>query len=113
MSFSTVTDKDGRFEFFVGPGEYQLHGPVRTEPVKVAIPMVKPPAEIVRDFRMTRPEIGSLAGRVIDAQGRPVARAMVNGEYASSQVRRIFRQVQTDGEGKFKVERSLDPLVLH
>jgi RNA polymerase sigma factor (sigma-70 family) len=112
MSFSAVTDKDGRFEFYVGPGEYRLYGPIRTEPVSIAIPALNPPAALVRDFRMPRPEMGTLAGQVIDAAGNPVAGAVLNGDYASSHARG-FPQVKTDAEGRFKVERSLDPLVLH
>jgi protocatechuate 3,4-dioxygenase beta subunit len=47
------TDGDGRFEFHIGPGEYELCGPRGPKPVKVklTVPAADPPAEIVRDIR--------------------------------------------------------------
>lgn len=113
MDFGTQTDADGRYEFRLGPGEYKVRGPARTEPATVTIPAGDPPAEVVRDFAMPRPETGPLAGRVVDARGNPVAGAVVVGRYASGQARRWFHDQTTDAGGQFRVERSLDPLVLH
>ena len=44
----TQTDGDGRYEFLLGPGEYQLRGPARVEPVKLTIAEKNPPRELVR-----------------------------------------------------------------
>jgi protocatechuate 3,4-dioxygenase beta subunit/thiol-disulfide isomerase/thioredoxin len=107
------TDKDGLYEFLLGPGEYEIRGPARTEPVKLKIPANNLPVEIVRDFRMPRPEAGPLSIQVVDAQGRPVAGAIVNGGYTASQATRWFHEQRTDAQGRLRTERSLDPLVLH
>ena len=50
---------------------------------------------------------------VADAQGKPVPGAVVRGRYASGQARRWFHDQTTDEKGRFRIERSLDPLVLH
>jgi RNA polymerase sigma factor (sigma-70 family) len=112
MDFYAETDKDGRYEFHLGPGEYQLKTQIRVEPVKITIPTANPPAEIVRDVRLPRPETGRFTGRVVDNEGRPIAGAIVDGTYAA-QTGRWFPPVKTDENGQFTVERSLDPLVLH
>jgi uncharacterized GH25 family protein/thiol-disulfide isomerase/thioredoxin len=113
LSFRANTDRDGRFEFHLGPGKYTLQGPARTKPVQVAIPAAEAPAEIVRDFRMPRPETGPFAGQVVDTAGQPVAGAVVSGEYASEQTTRLFAPCRTDAQGRFTVVRSLDPLLLY
>ncbi len=51
-SMETYTDKDGRFEFHLGPGTYMLNGPERTKSVRVTISPLNPPAEIVQDFQL-------------------------------------------------------------
>jgi RNA polymerase sigma factor (sigma-70 family) len=50
LYFVTRADKDGRFEFHLGPGDYWLSGPVHTELIKVSIPQDAGPAVIVRDL---------------------------------------------------------------
>jgi thiol-disulfide isomerase/thioredoxin len=113
MVFWPKTDAQGHFEFHLGPGEYQLVGPSRTKPVKITIPAGQPPAEIVQDFRMPRPETGPFTLRVTDAEGRPVAGAVIDGEYASQEARRYIPREKTDEQGQVTFERSLDPLVLY
>jgi RNA polymerase sigma factor (sigma-70 family) len=112
MSFPAWTDRDGRYEFHLGPGQYKLRGPARTGTVEVTIPTEKPPTQIVRDFRMPRQETGPLAGLVVDADGRPVAGAVVDGRYAA-ETGKWFRPLKTDAGGRFNVVRSLDPFVLY
>ncbi len=112
MTIWAEVDRDGCFEFHLGPGEYQLQGPPRVKPVKVTIPATHPPAEIVCDLHMPRPETGPLVGGVVDGQGQPVAGGGVQGQYASSEAHRMFRALKTDAQGRFRVERSLDALVL-
>lgn len=111
MNFHGEIDKDGRYEFFLGPGEYQLQTQLRVKAEKITIPVVNPPTEIVRDVRLPRPETGRLTGRVVDAEGNPVVGAIVDGTYAAP-TGRWFRPIKTDDQGRFTVERSLDPLVL-
>ncbi|WP_406699854.1 carboxypeptidase regulatory-like domain-containing protein [Singulisphaera sp. Ch08] len=108
-----MSDDSGRYEFTVGPGDYQILGPPRVDPAKVSIPPANPPAEIVVDLKMPRPEVGPFAATVVDSEGRPVAGAVVEGMYASYQARRSFSPLKTDDKGSFQVERSLDPLVLY
>lgn len=111
MDLRTQTDKDGHYEFHLGPGEYQLKTQLRVEPLKIDIPAANPPAEIVRDVRLPRPQMGRFAGRVVDGEGKPVIGAIVDGTYAA-QTGVWFPPVKTDAQGRFTVERSLDPLVL-
>lgn len=112
MDLHTETDKDGHYEFHLGPGDYQLQTQLRVESVKIAIPNAHPPSEIVRDVRLPRPEKGRFTGQVVDAEERPVAGAVVDGVYAAV-TRYWFPPVKTEGQGHFTVERSLDPLVLY
>ena len=53
MDFYRNTDRDGSYFFFLAPGTYQLKTPLRTEPVRIAVPADNPPAEIVRDLQGT------------------------------------------------------------
>ena len=107
------TDEEGRYEFALGPGAYRLQGPPRVEAITLTIPPDDPPAEVVQDFAMPRPEDGPLKVAVVDADGRPVAGAVVEGEYASRTFSRwIFPKTKTDAGGTTAVTRSLDPLVL-
>lgn len=112
MYIHARTDAEGRYEFHLGPGEYQLKTQHRVEPVAISIPAANPPEEIVRDLRMPRAETGRLTGVVVDAEGRPVVGAIVNGEYGVTTGRGLPR-IKTDEKGRFTVERCLDPLVLH
>ncbi len=113
LSLNATTNADGEYSFLLGPGEYQLSGPPRAEPIKFTIPEKDPPAEIVHDFHMERPEAGPLSGRVVDADGKPVPGAIVQGRYASDHARRWFGETKCDDQGRFQIERSLDPLVIH
>jgi hypothetical protein len=56
MEINRMTDDEGRYDFVLGPGEHQLKTRLGTEPVKITVPATNPPAEIVRDLRVPRPE---------------------------------------------------------
>ena len=60
--FGEMTDSAGHYSIRVGPGTYTLMGPPRTGNEKITI---KDEAEVVRDFRMPRPEKGTITGRVV------------------------------------------------
>src|SRR5262249_45430418 len=62
--FGVFTDSMGRYSIRVGPGTYTIMGPPRTGDEKITI---KGETEIVRDFRMPRPQNGQLNGRVLIA----------------------------------------------
>jgi 5-hydroxyisourate hydrolase-like protein (transthyretin family) len=113
MNFNAQTDAEGRYEFRLAPGDYQLRGPARTETVKLSIPAADSTAEIVQDFHMPRAETGPFAGRVVDRAGKPLPGAIVEGHYASMDARRWFGETKADEHGAFQIERSLDPLVIH
>ena len=72
--FGAMTDSKGQYSVRVGPGTYTLMGPPRTSDEKIT---VSDQAELVRDFRMPRPEKGTLTGRVVHAgnEGTGVAGA--------------------------------------
>ena len=105
---NTPTDEMGRYSIRVGPGTYKLWGPIRTvgEDLTVA-----DEAEVVRDFRMPRPADGPLAGRVVDAStGRGVAGAKVDVVAISERSRTSV--ATTDADGRFRLDRLLDPLLI-
>ncbi len=112
MTFWKQTGKDGRFEVLLGPGEYTLQGPPRVEPVKLTIPAARPPAEIVRDFAMPRPESGPFTAAVVDTAGKPVAGAIVEGAYQAASGSGWFNRIEADAQGTIRIKRKLDPLVL-
>ena len=107
--FGNLTDSGGHYAIRVGPGTYTIVGPPRTGDEKV---IVKDETEIVRDFKMPRPEKGTLTGRVILAGGsdKPIAGATV--EIVARNRLAIPFQVTADADGRFDAERDLDPLVI-
>ena len=65
--FGVSTDSAGHYSIRVGPGTYTLMGPPRTSNDKITI---NNETELVRDFRMPRPEKGTLTGWVVQAGAR-------------------------------------------
>ena len=55
--FGAMTDAKGQYSIRVGPGTYTLMGPPRTSNEKIT---VSDQTELVRNFRMPRPEKGTL-----------------------------------------------------
>jgi RNA polymerase sigma factor (sigma-70 family) len=107
--FGAMTDSHGRYSILVGPGTYTLMGPPRTENEQIT---VKAELEVVRDFRMPRPEKGILTGRVVlpGAETKGVALARI--EIVPENQRSVPISVTADSEGRFRAERQLDPLVI-
>jgi RNA polymerase sigma factor (sigma-70 family) len=107
--FGEMTDSAGHYSIRVGPGTYTIMGPPRTGDEKLT---VKDEPEIIRDFKMPRPEKGTLAGRVIFAGGsdKPIAGAIV--EIVARNRLAIPFQVTADADGRFQAERDLDPLLI-
>ena len=107
--FGAMTDSKGQYSVRVGPGTYTLMGPPRTSDEKIT---VSDQAELVRDFRMPRPEKGTLTGRVVHAgnEGTGVAGAKIE-IVAESQIS-VPISVTADSDGRFQAERKLDPLVI-
>ncbi len=108
--FGVSTDAAGRYSIRIGPGTYTLMGPPRTKDEKL---VVKDETELVRDFRMPRPERGPFAGKVVRADdlSKGVAGARVQ-VVAASLSRSYHPLVTADSEGRFRLERSLDPITI-
>jgi beta-lactamase regulating signal transducer with metallopeptidase domain len=103
------TGADGRYEFFVGPGNFDIRGPNQNKIEKFEI---HDETEKTFDFHMTRPETGILKGLVVTGDSRtPVVGAKVHGierwHFGGD-----FRAT-TDEHGRFEVERNLHPATIH
>ncbi len=104
----TTTDADGKYRFCVGPGNYELRGPTGMKPKEI---VVAREGEIVNDLHMPRPELGRLLVKVIDADGKPVSGATVEGQYMRW-ANGLLRETTTDASGTFEVERVRVPAAL-
>jgi thiol-disulfide isomerase/thioredoxin len=107
------TNAAGEYEFSLGPGEYQLWGAPRVPHVVLKVSAEATSSVVSNDFHMPRAESGPLIGKVVDRGGKPVANAIVKGLYAARDARRHPPNLKSDEQGMFRVERSLDPLVLY
>ncbi len=105
-----MTDSSGRYSIRVGPGVYTLMGPPRTTDEKITI-AAEP--ELVRDFRMPRPEKGTLTGRVVLAGRELESVAGAKIEIVAKNLLALPVSVTADRDGRFTAERPLDPLVIH
>ncbi len=89
---------------------YTLMGPPRTKDEKL---VVKDETELVRDFRMPRPERGPFAGRVVRADDLSQGVAGARVEVVAASLSRSYHPLVTaDSEGRFRLERSLDPITI-
>jgi len=107
--FGALTDSAGRYSIRVGPGTYTLMGPPRTGNEKI---VVVGETELVRDFRMPRPEKGTLTGRVVRAGADDKGIGQAKVQIAAVNMMAIPFAVTADAEGRFQAERELDPLVV-
>ena len=107
--FGATTDAKGQYSIRVGPGTYTLMGPPRTSNEKIT---VTDQNELVRDFRMPRPEKGTLTGRVVvlGREGTGVARAKI--EIVAENPISVPITVTADSDGRFQAERQLDPSII-
>ncbi len=110
LSLQIATDREGRYEFHVGPGQYTLTGPSQVKPKVVR---VSNQPEVTIDFETSRPEKGRIIGQVVDAHShQPVPRATILGIYRSLQAAEDL-QLVADDRGKFVAERQLLRVVLY
>jgi RNA polymerase sigma factor (sigma-70 family) len=107
--FGEMTDSEGHYSFRVGPGAYTIMGPPRTGNEKIT---VRDETEIVRDFKMPRPEKGMLGGRVVVAAVKDKGLAGATVDISARNMRAIPFRVTADANGRFQAERDLDPLVI-
>jgi protocatechuate 3,4-dioxygenase beta subunit len=112
--FSVVTGKDGRYEMHLpasGNREYNLmahdgkYQQWRNWANGVTETLETKPGESVADLdiQLTRPAI--VRGRVVDAQGQPVARRQVRAAAADLRENRYYdATTETDEQGKFELK---------
>ncbi|WP_337176000.1 sigma-70 family RNA polymerase sigma factor [Paludisphaera sp.] len=101
-SIFAMTDHLGRYEARLAPGKYTLLSPSYRERVEIE---VADEPELVRDFHLPRPNLGPVAGRVVDPAGKPVADASV--EFAPVAIDGVRVSATTDADGQFATERRL------
>jgi len=97
------TDAQGRYAIRVGPGTYTLRGPQRTEDETIE---VTDQPTIVRDFHLSGPGRGPLAGRVVGPDGRALVGATVKFLSGEDMRERGFA-VKTSAGGRFEAERAV------
>ena len=107
--FGALTDAEGHYAIRVGPGTYTLMGPPRTGNEKIT---VTGETELVRDFRMPRPQKGTITGRVVIAGALDKGVGGANVQIAAVNQMGIPFAVTADSEGRFQAERELDRLVV-
>jgi hypothetical protein len=108
---STTSDVEGRFELFIGPGEFDIRGPQQVE-IRKFTNGGEPEREF--DFHSPRKEKGLLRGLVVVEGGRAsaAAGATVTGIYRHGLAGRDL-MATADAQGKFEVERELHRTVLY
>ncbi len=106
-----TTDADGRYEFHVGPGKYDLRGPSAAAIEKFDITDQK---ELMFNFHTPRPERGPVAGRVVteETPPQPVPGAQVTGVPRGG-AGHAGLEVTTDSNGDFRTERWLDKMTVY
>ncbi len=111
MDRNATTDASGRYRLRMGPGTYslQIQGQTMPETIKV-----QEDAELIRDFRLPRPERGPISGRVVLAEDptRGVAGAKIEGVGAEP-LAGLRLNVEADAEGRFRADRELKKMVVH
>lgn len=109
LAFWQTTDKDGRFEFRVGPGKFQLAGVHQVKRVDLTITNQ---AEIEINLHSPREAKGRLKGLVVSGSPpRPVAQARITSVYKARASGYPFA-TRCDAQGRFDVERLRHPVVL-
>ena len=106
----TRTDAEGRYEFCLGPGNYDVRGPAHTEIQKFSVEDQK---SIAFDFRTPRPDMGIITGRVVRREdSQPVAGAEVVGIPITKRGHADLRET-TDEQGRFRKEHWLDETLFY
>lgn len=110
ISRNVQTDKDGRFEFFVGPGRYYIIGPRSVKPPNFEITKQKS-HEV--NLHSALPSTGRITGRVV-LKGKPargVAKVKIKGVPLKSGM--AYLEAVTRKNGRFEATRGLSEMVVH
>jgi hypothetical protein len=109
LTLEAQTDAAGRFRFIVAPGSYYLRGPTDSAHAAGRSFKVTSEQEITHDIEL--PEEAVLTARVVDREGRPVARAGVIAHYTGNSSSHEPLKTETDYEGQFLLKREAVPLI--
>jgi hypothetical protein len=103
-------DKDGRFEFFTGPGEYYIFGPSGIDPPQFTI---NDEQEVEINLHAQRPLTIATGGRVVlhDDPNEGVSEAVVSGYPFNSRLRDL--RAVTGADGRFQAERGTGEMIVY
>ena len=104
------TDQHGHYVFRVPAGQYQLSGPSHKDRHELT---VSDENQIVRDFKTADPSRGKLTGIVLEKGTRPIAGAIVRGEFFVRGAGYRGFETVTDKRGRFTSERWLDDMFVY
>ncbi len=100
------TDKDGRYQFRVGPGKYRLR---LGDDKQISVDVDN--EDLLFNCHVDRLPRGPLSGKVTDEMGRPASNAFIVGESINAASHAGFR-LQCDPDGEFETEKWNDRLRL-
>jgi len=105
-----VSDDQGRFEFLVGPGNYDLKAPDSSAHTEFVIAQQ---SEFELNLHVAGYDSGPITGRVVSAQdpSQGISGAAVNG--AAVQMLMRWLRTTTDAEGRFEAQRGLSDMLVH
>lgn len=99
---SATADAEGRYEFFVGPGNYGLFGSSQLDSESFS---VTDQQELEFNFKLDLPEESELAGTVVTGNPpMPVPNVAVELKYRASRAP-FNTRVRTDEKGRFTLQR--------
>ncbi len=110
-----ATDREGKFQFCLPPGKYELNGNLQT--LKPIVLEIAEPREIVHDVNVPRAAGGTARdrapGKVVDAQGKAMGGAVVSGTPRSPVLKYAGFTMTRPTDGYFEFIVACIPLVLH
>ena len=106
-----ITDRDGQYQFRVGPGSFHLMLPNQKEDATQKF-AITDEFELVLDGHSQRKERAALSGTIRSADGQPIASGIVYGESVGAQGHNGFR-AQIGQDGQFLTDRWSDRMLLY
>src|SRR5690606_1738922 len=104
----------GEYEVLLGPGTYKVFysgSSVRQEPIEITIPETASPGEIEQNFHLDRPLTGPITVTVLDPDGKPVPKALVESRSKGTSGY-WYEPIPANEQGIVKGKRSLEKTVL-
>ncbi|MCA9263070.1 MAG: thioredoxin family protein [Planctomycetales bacterium] len=110
---STNTNKQGEYEFYVGPGSFQIGGPSQVKSQAFEIAADDDITSLEFNFDSPRPEAGPITIAVVTGNPPvPVANAVVEGKYRAF-VNQFPLRLRTGPGGSVAATRALHPTVVY